>query len=351
MPLTESPAAFNVGSMGYRLGKALSVVACLPSLLAPRLARADAPPADADRIRSAASEYDAGRRAFMDKQYESAAAHFENAFHDAPRAEALRNAIRARVAAGELARAATLSSLARSRYGDDAPTMRLVKDTLAQASPRLHEVTLRCRPACGAAADGRAISIEDSESLVFYLEPGPHSVVASWGGGRAHSVGLAATAGGHEAMDLEAPSLPPPVPPPPPPSSTLPVPGSPRVEKDVVVSSKPLGPAVFLTGLGLTAVGAAAAVVSGLDARSHPGTDAVRRDCVGLGESCPEYQQGLDAQLRTNVLLAVTGGVALTTAVIGVFFTQWSHPQKLREEKAALVPVVSFRSIGVRGSF
>src|SRR5260221_21767 len=40
-------------------------------------------PATADRVRSAADEYDAGRRAFNDSKFDEAAVHFENAFRDA----------------------------------------------------------------------------------------------------------------------------------------------------------------------------------------------------------------------------------------------------------------------------
>jgi hypothetical protein len=42
---------------------------------------------------------------------------------------------------------------------------------------------------------------------------------------------------------------------------------------------------------------------------------------------CPAYQEGLSAQLRTNIALGVTGGMALATAVVGIFFTQWSAPK------------------------
>jgi hypothetical protein len=80
----------------------------------------------------------------------------------------------------------------------------------------------------------------------------------------------------------------------------------------------------FFIGAGLTAVGIGGTIFSGLDAQNNPGVDAVKRDCVGLGTSCPTYQKGRDAQLRTNIILGVTGGVAVATAVIGVFFTQWS---------------------------
>ena len=49
---------------------------------------------------------------------------------------------------------------------------------------------------------------------------------------------------------------------------------------------------------------------SGIDTQNNPGTAAVKADCVGQGTSCPQYQQGLSSQLRTNVLIAATGGVA-----------------------------------------
>ena len=63
---------------------------------------------------------DRGRRAYLAKDFEQAAVHFENAYRDAPRAETLRLAIRARRDAKQLARAATLAAIAQQRYPDDA---------------------------------------------------------------------------------------------------------------------------------------------------------------------------------------------------------------------------------------
>jgi hypothetical protein len=96
------------------------------------------------------------------------------------------------------------------------------------------------------------------------------------------------------------------------------------------VTAKPLGPAVFLIGAGLTAAGVGVTIWSGLDTQKNPGTAAVKADCVGQGTSCPEYQQGLSSQLRTNILLAATGGVAALTVVTGLFLTQWSHVERSR---------------------
>ena len=51
---------------------------------------------EADRLKTAAEEFDAGRRSYKIKDFENAAAHFENADRDAPSPEALQSAMRAR---------------------------------------------------------------------------------------------------------------------------------------------------------------------------------------------------------------------------------------------------------------
>ena len=107
-----------------------------------------------------------------------------------------------------------------------------------------------------------------------------------------------------------------------------------------------------LTGTFVTAAGGATAI-SGIEAQKHPGTAAVRADCAGMGTSCPEYQQGLSAQLRTNVLLGVTGGLGLVTAIVGIFLTQWGAPEAPAPESAHIrvEPVIGIGQAGVRGSF
>jgi hypothetical protein len=280
-----------------------------------------------DRVQTAAAEYDAGRRAFMEQKFEEAAVHFENAWHDAPRAAALRNAIRSRMDAKQLARAATLAELGERLYPDDAATMALVRSTLDAAAPKLHKITLGCEPECGVAVDGRAVTLENGKRFTFFVDPGPHEVLASWSEGRSKRLPITGEAGTSEEVSVVAPPLPPRPPPV--------VAGRPRP----YVRPKPLGPAVFFIGAGLTAAGIAATLVSGADARENPGVDTVRRDCVGLGESCPTYQKGREAQLRTNVLLGGTIGFGVVTAVLGLFFTQWSSPQQ--QGKAAPAPWAS----------
>ena len=59
--------------------------------------------------------------------------------------------------------------------------------------------------------------------------------------------------------------------------------------------------------------------------RANPGKDKVREDCAGKDTSCPTYQQALAAQTRSNALLVTTGVLAVGTAVLGVWFTDWDH--------------------------
>lgn len=289
----------------------------------------------AERIRSAAAEYDAGRRAFIEKKFSEAATHFENAYHDAPRAEALRNAIRARREAKQYARAATLAALAQDVYPSDETTMVVVRDTLAEAAPKLHRLIVQCQPACGIVVDGRAITQDDAPKTTLFLEPGVHAVVVSFGEAGARQERVTAKAGGHQELELVPP---PPAPPPAEPEVQEPIRPAPTAADAGPRRTKPFGPAVFIVGAGLTAVGAALTTVSGIDTLNSPGQDRVRAECAGQGEACSLYQEGRDAQLRTNVLLGVTAGVAVITAAVGLFLTDWKPGAPAPANAARFLP-------------
>ena len=301
-----------------------------------------AAPPSAERIKSAAAEYDAGRRAFTDGKYEEAAVHFENAYHDAPNAQTLRNAIRARRQASQLARAGTLAILAEDRYADDEQTLKVAKETIAEAGPKLFKLTIVCEPECNVASDGRAVSLEDAKRFAFFLQPGPHNVTVGWSADRTKSLDIKAKEGQALEQSFEAPPMPVatnptgptvivtnPLPPEPPPST------------------KPFGPAVFITLLSLTAVSGGILIWSGIDTLNNLGTAAVKAGCVGQGPSCALYQQGLDEQTRTNVLIGVTGGLGLLTFV-SIFLTQWSHPHR---EAPTVTPTVGLGTFGLAGRF
>ena len=305
-------------------------------------ARADEPPS-AERLKSAAEEYDRGRRAFLADDFEGAGVHFENAYRDAPRAETLRLAIRARRKGKQLARAATLAAVAAERYPNDAPTAKLAKETLDEAAPELHEYLVECASECAISADGRVVSASDAQKHRFFLDPGAHELGVSFKQGGSLARHVDAKKGGKETLTLEPPPVATPV--------TLPVTGAGKGTgtrtKTEETPTKPLGPVVFFVAAGVTVALAAATVVSGIDAKNNPGVDAVRRACAGKDTSCPEYQDGKSAEARTNVLLGVTIGAAVITGVVGVLFTQWASPTV----KVGATPMPGGGTIGASGYF
>jgi hypothetical protein len=314
---------------------AAATVAVLPSA-----AHADEPPS-ADRLKSAADEYDRGRRAFLADDFDGAAVHFENAYRDAPRAETLRLAIRARRKGKQLARAAILAAVAQQRYPDDAPTAQLAKETLAETAPQLNEYLIDCNADCAIAADGRVVSQSDAQKHRIFLEPGSHDLGVSFkqGGVSKH---VDAKRGGKDTLSFEAPPAPVVAP-----VVVAPPVAAPVVPEPPAPGTKPFGPAVFFVAAGVAVALGAGTVLSGIDTKNNPGVDAVRRDCAGKDTSCPAYQDGKSKETRTNVLLGVTIGAAAVSGVIGLFFTQWSSSPV----KVGAAPTPGGGSIGATGTF
>lgn len=285
---------------------------------APAASGADATP---EQLQFAAQEHDLGYRAYVAKQFEEAATHFENAFFAAPNPAELRSAIRARRDAGQAARAATLAAIAKRKYPADAALDKMADETIAAVRSKVYEVHITSALECNVAVDAKIVAAEKVSDFRFFVDPGPHELLVGWGEDRNTKVEIDATPGGSRDLSLTPP-------PPPPPKKLEGVAAGPTTPP----ATKPFGPAVFLVGAGLTAVGAGVTIWSGIDTENNPGTAAVKADCVGQGNNCPQYQQGLSSQTRTNVLIAATGGVGLVTAVIGIFFTQWSRPDAAAAE-------------------
>jgi hypothetical protein len=347
-----------------------------PAPLAPAPATAPAPPAPApptpppapatpgaDQIQFAAREHDLGYRAYINDEYDEAASHFENAFFAAPNPAELRSAIRARRDAGQLARAATLAAIGQRRFPDDAATGKVAADAIAEARPHVYEVQISSPDRYSVAVDEKIVAAERVNESRIFVTPGTHELLVSWSEERNTRISIHAREGGTGSLALEPPVLP--APPPPGPSS-LPMPPTPTAPVLAVVippapvvpppASKPFGPAVFISGAALTAVGVGLIVWSGVDTLSRPGASTVRNLCSGGYDGsalCQNaYKEGTGEQLRTNVLIAVTSGVAAATAIVGIFFTQWSAPTPAGAGPAPrLSPVVGFDRIGLEGTF
>ena len=317
---------------------------------------------DVDLVQLAASEYALGRAAYESARTQEenavAAEHFEKADLAAPDPVPLRMAIRARVDAGQFDRAATLAAAALVRYPTDKETVALANQTITKARPELHKLTVACDDPCSLLVGRRIVHGQEATETTVYVVPGRHDIIAGWSHGRSQRQRVEATRGGSSGIAFAAPEIP---------TSDLN-----EAENNSAVGAAadddsedssnsvkaPSGfhPAVFFSAVGVTAVLAGVTVWSNADMRANPGKDKVREDCVGLGESCPTYQDGISAQKRTNTLLIVSGVAAVGTGVLGAFFTNWSGSggSTSGEGKARVVPTVAVGQgllLGASGSF
>jgi hypothetical protein len=106
----------------------------------------------------------------------------------------------------------------------------------------------------------------------------------------------------------------------------------------------------------VTVVLAGVAVWSGLDTQKNPGTAAVKAQCVGLGTSCPAYQDGLSKERRTDGLWIGTAAVGVLTGVAAAFFVDWGgEPSPPAQGSLRIRPLAgatpSGASLGVSGDF
>ena len=296
-------------------------------------------------------------------QFEEAASHFENAFFAAPNPAELRSAIRARRDAGELARAATLAAIGQRRFPGDAATAKVAADVIAQARPHVYEVKIASSALYSVAIDEKIVAAERVTESRLFVNPGSHQVVVSWSDDRNTRISIDATEGGTVSLQLDPPASPPPQPAPAPALAPGPAPVPAVVTPPPVAPppppSKPFGPTVFITGAALTAFGVGLIVWSGIDTLHSPGSSAVKTACAagfnGNSLCQSDYREGMNAQLRTNIVVAATSAVAAATAIVGLFFTEWpSAPTAgVRDPTAGprVAPVVGVGRAGVEGTF
>jgi len=311
--------------------------------------------AGADAVQRAAEHFDEGSRAFQAQRFEQAASHFEAAFSAVPNARVLRVAMRARDAAGQADRAATLAALAHARYADEPETTQFASELLAKHAGALAALNVRCLSPCVVAVDGRVIPGGVDAQHSVYVSPAKVRVAASFARGGEAEVTIDARRGAAHDLELAPPEedSAPASPPPPPRAVAAPAPPSrppaaserpetpsakaPRSEAEradarasrssrnrVRESSWYESRGLFATAMVATAGVGGVAIWSGIDTLRDPGKDGVRAACAGLGTSCPSYQRGLEKQLRTNILIGATGGTALVTLLIGALATNFS---------------------------
>lgn len=330
-----------------------AVLAALALASAPALADGPRKPPDAARVRAAAEQYDAGVTAFKARDFERAASHFEAADAAVASPPALRQAIRARVEAGQASRAATLAALALDRYGRDEPTAKLARETMAKLGPTLQRVHVSCGSPCVLAVGTRSVPGEAATRWTVYLYPGKESLSASFLGGVAgasREVNSKAGASIEIRFEPEEPKKKNPT------SVATPVvPDPPRKDEPPKeeAPSRGISPAFFGVSLAVTAGLGATTIWSGIDTVNNPGADAVKKACQANSPTCQTLnEQGVAHQRRTNILIGATAGAGAVTVLLAVF-TRWRSPKKPPQASWMPSAIITDRgaALGAAGSF
>jgi tetratricopeptide (TPR) repeat protein len=289
---------------------ALSLVAgCLSWAAGVRAGEPGRPVPTKEQAAIAGKKFREGELFFAKHDYPRAAKLFEEAYSIAPHPDALLNAIDARERAGDLLVAARLCERLRKDYPNDKSANEEVAERIARLTPKLGRLELVVHPGVTAVkVDSEVIGLPAPAqagalpTAIWWVDPGDHSVSATTTKGPLQrSVNV--VAGAKQSVVLEEQNAAPvePVKPPPPPAD----------------DGKPLHPAVFFVGLGLTAGAGGVLAWSGIDTLgAYDDFEAAPTEAA--------LDDGRGRQLRTNILIGVTAGLGAATAAIGIFATEWS---------------------------
>lgn len=312
----------------------------------------------ADDIKQAAQAFDLGRESYKLEDWVVAAEQFEAADGFAPSEAALKLAIRARDKAEQLDRAATLCALGEQRHPDAADLGKLCGDITKRASVELGRLDVSCDEECDLVMDNKLVHGRPATQRTLYITPGVSaSLRTSWPDNRSDEQVVAAEAGETKVVIFSAPTRK---------AVELPEEIEPKEPvaaqavdddlQDVGVKSKQGGgwsPAVFWAGAGLTVVAGAVTIWSGIDTQNNPGPERVKIACRDQDESCPEYQQGLSKERRTNVLAGVTAGLGVLTVLVGTIATDWgggSDAAPSHRARAGVTPWVTLGTSAMLGA-
>jgi hypothetical protein len=324
---------------------------------APRIVLAQEAEPTPAQLRAAAEAFDRGREAYNSEHFAEAAEQFERADGSAPSATALDLAMKARDKAGDLDRAGTLAALALERYGDDPNIAKSAPEIVQRARASLYELTVVCKEPCELADGTQIVHGAPALQRTLFLTPGQHSLRVGWADGRTQSKSVEAIPGTNAELAFE-PAAPEPV--------EAPVEAAPAPEPEpapppVESKSKGWSPLVFWIGAGATVAAGGVTAWSGIDTVNNPGKERVKNECAAGDEECPLYQEGRSKQARTNVLLGVTGVLAVATGLVGALAVDWGGKPASAEarKKPHVAPFVNVPiadagktfSIGARGRF
>lgn len=312
--------------------RAWATAALLCTVLASSPAFAD-PPTPAEKS-AAASDNQKANAALYAKKYRVAAELYESSFKHVPEAKALFNAAGAWQKNGDLAKAATLYA----RYLKEAPDKPdkprdKAKKELEAIAAKVGQLGITADGASSLTLDGETVTLPPAPTV--YVQPGAHELEAKFGE-KSVKQSPTAPAGVVTNVVLALPPEPPPtVAAAAPAAATAPAP-PPKREP----GRKPLPPLVVYVGAGATVIAGGLTVLSALDVSSQKST-------FDADPSQENLDDGKSKQLRTNILLAVTGGFAVVTGALAIFFVDWKGKSGDGSIKAGAGPGSLFLS----GSF
>ena len=127
-------------------------------------------------VNAAGRAFSEGQAAQLAGDYDRAAQNYELAYSIVPSKEALRSAVRARMLGQQLPRAATLAEILLASYADDAASVTLANEVIAQAKSKLARVQLKCSAPCTAAIDGKGATLTAATVQALYVPQGVHDL-------------------------------------------------------------------------------------------------------------------------------------------------------------------------------
>lgn len=301
--------------------------------------------AHADDVNGAARAFSQAQEAVLAGDSARAADLYELADELAPSAPALRNAARARLAAGHDAMAATLAAELLRRYPSDKESRDVAEAILSKLSPRLAQFDISCDEECTVTLDGKAASSKPRTRHLFFAQPGGRTVGATFDGGRQASTQVTVRAGQTSTLTLEAPPRTVTA------AAASPAAGAATGSAGAATEATPhhgisrtwiIGSAILTAGLG---VAAGLQGMATLDTRDQIKQAVAANDNAHAMEL---YNEGRDEQLRTNLCLGGAAAAGVATIVLA-FVTDWSGSPEHRE--VAVTPTTGGAALVYGGHF
>lgn len=274
----------------------IGIVSCclaLGSLTRTTEARAD------DATKRASDLFNQGEARFRVGDYTGAAQAFEEAARLSPHPNVLWNAARSLERAGEAARAANAYH-AYLQSSEEAPDRAAAAQSLARLSKSVGRLEIHNEGGGEVLVDGVRVTTSS-----HFVTPGSHKVVLTSQRGEQAQTILVEAGGTRSVSPAADPAA----------TAPSPVAATPAPAPSPTTSTG-LSPVVFFAGAGLTLAAAGFSVGFGIETANE-------RDRFDQAPSRATYEAGRDKQLRTNVAIGVTAGLALATAITGIWLVNW----------------------------